>query len=85
MKNLIVVASVVLAGAAFGGAVEPIRPDYEKPNYDAAKIAPYTLEDPLTFLDGHKLKDADPLCGRSDAGGLRHFRQPRAHFLPERV
>ena len=58
MKNLIVAAAVALTGAAFGEAVEPIRPDYEKPNYDAAKIAPYTLEDPLTFLDGRKLKDA---------------------------
>ena len=25
------------------------------PNYDEAKIAPYTLEDPLTFLDGRKV------------------------------
>ncbi len=29
-----------------------------KPNYDEAKVAPYTLEDPLTFADGRKLKDA---------------------------
>ena len=26
-----------------------------EPNYDEAKIAPYTLEDPLTFLDGRKV------------------------------
>ena len=25
------------------------------PNYDESKIAPYTLEDPLTFLDGRKV------------------------------
>ncbi|MBR4372331.1 MAG: hypothetical protein IKS92_14870, partial [Victivallales bacterium] len=36
--------------------VECIRPDYNKPNYDESKIAPYTLEDPLTFADGTKLK-----------------------------
>ena len=24
-------------------------------NYDEAKVAPYTLEDPLTFLDGRKV------------------------------
>ena len=36
--------------------VECIRPDYDKPNYDESKIAPYTLEDPLTFADGTKLK-----------------------------
>ena len=35
--------------------VEPIRPDYNEPNYDASKIAPYTLEDPLTFLSGEKV------------------------------
>ncbi len=28
------------------------------PNYDESKVAPYTLEDPLTFADGRKLKDA---------------------------
>ena len=29
-----------------------------EPNYDEAKVAPYTLEDPLAFADGRKLKDA---------------------------
>ena len=28
------------------------------PNYDEAKVAPYTLEDPLAFANGRKLKDA---------------------------
>ena len=28
-----------------------------EPNYDESKIAPYELEDPLTFVDGRKLKD----------------------------
>ncbi|MBE6395753.1 MAG: hypothetical protein E7046_01960 [Lentisphaerae bacterium] len=28
------------------------------PNYDESKIAPYTLEDPLTFIDGRKVEDA---------------------------
>ena len=28
------------------------------PNYDESKVAPYALEDPLTFADGRKLKDA---------------------------
>ena len=35
--------------------VEPVRPDYDQPNYDPSKIAPYTLEDPLTFLSGEKV------------------------------
>ena len=33
-------------------SVPDIRPDYQSPNYDPEKIAPYTLEDPLTFPDG---------------------------------
>ena len=28
------------------------------PNYDESKVAPYALEDPLTFADGRKLRDA---------------------------
>lgn len=34
------------------------RPNYFEPNYDTAQIAPYTLEDPLTFLDGSKVENA---------------------------
>ena len=37
------------------GTVPDIRPDWDKPNYDAEKIAPYTLEDPLVFLDGRRV------------------------------
>ncbi|MBQ7207726.1 MAG: hypothetical protein IJS01_08020 [Lentisphaeria bacterium] len=37
------------------GAIEDIRPDYSEPNYDKAKIAPYVLEDPLTFADGRRV------------------------------
>lgn len=36
-------------------SVPDIRPDYQSPNYDPEKIAPYTLEDPLTFLDGSRV------------------------------
>ena len=35
--------------------VPPVRPDYDHPNYDRTKIAPYTLEDPLQFLDGSRI------------------------------
>ncbi|MBO4633699.1 MAG: hypothetical protein J5858_17425 [Lentisphaeria bacterium] len=35
--------------------MEDIRPNYYEPNYDREKIASYTLEDPLTFLDGRKV------------------------------
>lgn len=33
-----------------------IRPDFEEPNYDVSRIAPYTLEDPLRFFDGSEVK-----------------------------
>ena len=36
-------------------AAAAARPDWDKPNYDKSKIAPYTLEDPLAFADGTKL------------------------------
>ena len=39
--------------------VPPIRPDYDQPNYDVSKISPYTLEDPLTFMDGTRVVTAD--------------------------
>ncbi|MBR7131152.1 MAG: hypothetical protein IKC82_04080 [Lentisphaeria bacterium] len=35
--------------------IPDVRPNYFEPNYDADKIAPYTLEDPLTFKDGSKV------------------------------
>ena len=41
------------------GDVPVVRPDYYEPNYDKEKIAPYTLEDPLTFSDGRKVKTPD--------------------------
>ncbi len=41
----------VVGLSAFGG-----RANYAQPNYDKGKIAPYTLEDPLTFVDGTKVK-----------------------------
>ena len=40
------------------GAVLALGVLARKPNYDEEKGAPYTLEDPLTFANGHKLKDA---------------------------
>ena len=51
MKRLLFVLLVVL----LAGSVPAARRDYWKPNYDKSKIAPYTLEDPLTFVDGRKV------------------------------
>jgi hypothetical protein len=31
----------------------------DPPNYDESKIAPYTLEDPLTFVDGRKVRTVE--------------------------
>ena len=49
MKKTCLLAALALA--ASGALARP-------PNYDESKVAPYTLEDPLTFADGRKLKDA---------------------------
>ena len=49
MKKQYLLAALALA--ASGALARP-------PNYDESKVAPYTLEDPLTFADGRKLKDA---------------------------
>ena len=46
MKKLLMAA--VLAGACAAFA--------RTPNYDESKVGPYTLEDPLTFADGTKVK-----------------------------
>ncbi len=48
MKKLMLIGMMAVAGAVTA------RP----PNYDESKVAPYTLEDPLTFADGRKLKSA---------------------------
>ena len=37
-------------------SIPDIRPDYYEVNYDESKVSPYTLEDPLTFVDGRKVK-----------------------------
>jgi len=60
MKPGIVSALAALCAvcATAGATQDCVRPDWDKPNYDAAKIAPYTLEDPLVFLDGTRVKDA---------------------------
>ena len=56
---------MLLAALAAGtvGAGAERRLDREvavrEPNYDEAKIAPYELEDPLTFLDGRKVTKAN--------------------------
>jgi len=47
--------SVLCAGMCVF-SVQAARPDYDQPNYDVTKIAPYTLEDPLTFVDGTRVK-----------------------------
>ena len=49
MKKRYLLAALALA--ATGAFARP-------PNYDESKVAPYTLEDPLTFADGRKLKSA---------------------------
>ena len=39
--------------------IEPIRPNWNEPNYDEKAVAPFTLEDPLKFADGTPLRSKD--------------------------
>ena len=47
-----VLIGVCILGVFAAASALAVRPDYRKPNYDKSKIAPYTLKDPLTFVDG---------------------------------
>ena len=49
--------SILMAGVGVWAAADD-KP-YRQPNYDESKIHPYTLEDPLAFADGTKLKSPD--------------------------
>ena len=52
MKKAVVVVSIaVFSVGLYAAAGMPV-------NYDETKVAPYTLEDPLAFADGTKLKTA---------------------------
>jgi len=44
--------------------VPDIRPNYFEANYDPEKITSYTLEDPLTFVNGQKVTDAGQWAAR---------------------
>ena len=48
----------VIEIAADGLSERAVWTRVRSPNYDPAKIGTYTLEDPLTFVDGRKVRDA---------------------------
>ena len=50
--------AAVCAGMATGNDRWDSEKGYLKPNYDEAKVGPYALEDPCTFLDGSKVATA---------------------------
>ena len=62
-KNMVVALGALCAMAGLGAApkegttvhVQDRDVYVHSPNYDKAKIPPYTLEDPLTFIDGRKV------------------------------
>ena len=68
MKNLLLTVCLVAACALGGRAETVFSQDREvyvhKPNYDVSKIPPYTLEDPLMFVDGRKVKTAEDWAAR---------------------
>ena len=65
-KHLVVCA---VLGVALGGWAEMVFVQDREvfvhdANYDKSKMPPYTLEDPLTFVDGRKVKDASDWAAR---------------------
>lgn len=61
MKSMLLTCmAAAFAAAAFGETVFVQDRDVfvQNPNYDKSKIPPYTLEDPLTFVDGRKVATA---------------------------
>ena len=55
---------------ALGGIAADREVAVREPNYDKAKIAPYTLEDPLTFLDGRKVTKENWSARRKEILGI---------------
>ena len=57
-KTMCLLAAVTaMAGASQAETVKRLDREVfvHEANYDESKVAPYTLEDPLTFLDGRKV------------------------------
>ena len=52
MKRLTAFGALAFCFSVFASGGKP----YREPNYDESKIPPYVLEDPLTFVDGRKVK-----------------------------
>ena len=53
-------AVLLLSCSVFADGGKP----YRTPNYDESRIPPYTLEDPLAFVDGRKVKTAEDWAER---------------------
>ena len=58
MKSLWLVVGCALCAAAETVFVQDREVFVHEANYDKSKIHPYTLEDPLTFVDGRQVKTA---------------------------
>lgn len=49
---------IIIAAALAMIMTIPASAQKKNVNYDESKVGPYTLEDPLTFKDGHKVRNA---------------------------
>ena len=58
VKMILWVACAAMTMCAGATAKRPsvLGPGKYRPNYDESKVAPYTLEDPLSFADGRRLE-----------------------------
>lgn len=62
MRNLLTACALTVCAPVMCAETVVVQDGREvfvdEANYDVSKIAPYTLEDPLTFADGRKVKNA---------------------------
>ena len=56
-RTMMMLAAAVAAGLLNAKTVKTLDREVfvREPNYDESKVGPYTLEDPLTFVDGRKV------------------------------
>ena len=71
-KQAMLVLAALTACAGLGETVHVLDRDVyiHGPNYDKAKIPPYTLEDPLKFVDGRAVTKADWPARRKEILGV---------------
>lgn len=86
-KPVLMIAASWLGAAALGAA-EPAPPaaaSYRARNFDEAKVAPYTLPDPLVLQNGQPVRDADTWFKQRRGELIRFYEDELLGHVPERA